>query len=216
LNFSARMMKVSLLLLTGCWTSSQTTTSQPGTPDVSVQLAAVTLGDDCGDAPTLPAPVMKPAPNRRAPAGAPMPPASMAPCAPDQQNCSLSHRSHCDQTSMQISLRATDGAGSTNVRVKKVELLDPRGKLLAELESRTPAKWNGSSYVTWNQQIGANETLATTYVLSAPDWNKLTDGRWNAHSKTFQLRVTLVVGSSDRTVEKQSITPAMVEPAVPT
>jgi hypothetical protein len=211
------MKKLSLLILAGCWTSSQTTTTQPTTPDVSVELAAVTLGDDCGDAPNFQPPVTKPSPNRRAPSAGPMaPPASMAPCAVGQTNCGLSHHRHCDQTSMQISLRAGEGAASTNVRVKKVELLDQRGKVLAALESSGPAKWTGSSYVAWDQQIVGGETLAATYSLSSPNWETLTNGRWNAHSKTFQLRVTLAVGSADRTVEKQSITPAMVEPAVPT
>jgi hypothetical protein len=208
------MKTFSLLILAGCWTSSQTTTTNPPTtPDVSVELAAVTLGDDCGDTNLAP-PAEAPAPNRRAPGGAPAP-MSMAPCMPNQP-CGFAHRSHCDQTSMQISLRATEGAGSTNVRVKKVELLDKRGKVLAELESRTAAKWTGSSYVAWNQTIAAGERLAATYSLSAPNWDALTNGRWNAHSKTFQLRVTLAIGDRDRTVEKQSITPAMIEPPVPT
>jgi len=32
----------------------------------------------------------------------------------------------------------------------------------------------------------------------------------------FKLRVTVTIGSSDRTVEKQSLSPAMLEPAVAT
>jgi hypothetical protein len=201
-----------LLVLGACWTSSsQTTTTQPSTsPDVKVTLAAVTLGDDCGDTADLPAP------SNRVPAKpAPPMPMSMAPCAPGQ-DCSMPYRRHCDQTSMQLSLRASEGSGATSVRVKKVELLDPHGNVLAELESRSPAKWTGSSYVAWNQQLAAGEKLNATYALSAPDWNALTGGRWNAHSKTFQLRVTMAVGTRDRTAMKQSITPAMIEPPVPT
>jgi hypothetical protein len=209
------MKTLSLLALAGCWTSSQTPTTQAPALDVSVSLAAVTLGDDCGDSPNLPAPAAKSAPARRAPsASAPMP--SQAPCDPNGGACGYAYRGHCDQTSMQISLRAGEGAGSTIVRVKKVELLDKRGKVLAELESRAPAKWIGGSYVAWNQQIAGGEKLAATYSLSAPNWDALTDGRWNAHSKTFQLRVTLAIGERERTVEKQSITPAMIEPPVPT
>jgi hypothetical protein len=193
---------LSLLILGACWTSSPqpTVTPQPSAPDVKVTLASVMLGDDCdhefGLAP--------------APAKAPMP----ADCAPGPNGCG-SPKMSCEQTSMQLSLHASEGAGSTNVRVKKVELLDVRGNVLGELAARSPAKWTGSAYEMWNEQIAPNQKLNATYALSAPDWDKL-GGRWNAHSKTFQLRVTLAVGTRDRVALKQSITPAMLEPPVPT
>jgi hypothetical protein len=186
------MLKPSLLALSlaGCWTTSQPTVTQPAAPDVMVELAAVTLGDDCGGSPAVMAP--------------------MDIC----EGCT--YTPHCDQTSMQLSLKATAGTGSTAIQVKKVELLDHRGAFLADLTSRTPTRWNGDAYQPWNQSIEAGRTLSASYMLTAPDWNKLTKGRWNAHTKTFQLRVTLAVGSKDRTVDKQSITPALLEPAVPT
>lgn len=205
------MKTLSLLLLAGCWTTSQPTTSQPATPDVMVELAAVTLGDDCGEITSVAPPVAKlDKPITRAPgaAAAPMPADVCEDCAP--------RRPHCDQTSMQLALRGNPGAGSTAVKIKKVELLDNRGAFLAELTARSPSKWNGESYVAWNQSVAADEKLSASYLLDAPDWNKLTNGRWSAHTKTFQLRVTLAVGSADRTVDKQSITPAMLEPPVPT
>lgn len=199
------MSKLSLLLLAGCWTSSQPFSSQPS-PDVMVELAAVTLGDDCGDSGSSAPPVAvadKPS------ARAPMPPGDLCEgCAP--------YRGHCDQTSMQLALRTGAGTGATFVKIKKVELLDRNGKLLAVLEARLPTKWDGQRYVGWDQRITGDQKLAASYALSAPNWDALTNGRWSAHTRTFQLRVTLAVGTEDRTVDKQSITPAMLEPPVPT
>jgi hypothetical protein len=204
------MKALSLVLLAGCWSNSQP--SQPAAPDVSVmvELAAVTLGDDCGDnvhltPPPREAAVVKP---RKLPPGAAIAPSDLC------QGCVVGP-SHCDQTSMQLALK-TSGAGSTSVAIKKVELLDNRGNFLAELAARGPTKWDGSSYVAWDQQVTGDQRLAASYLLSSPDWDKLTNGRWSAHQKTFQLRVTMAVGSKDRTIDKQSITPAMLEPPVPT
>ncbi len=207
------MLKPSLLLaFAGCWTTSQPITSQPATPDVMVELAAVTLADDCGST-DLPPPVAQmnrpgPSPAAAPAVRAPMPPGDIC------EDCV--YTPHCDQTSMQLALRATAGTGTTNVKIKKVELLDSRGNFLANLDARLPTKWDGQRYAAWDQTIGADQKLAASYLLNAPDWNALTGSRWSAHTKTFQLRVTLAVGTKDRTVDKQSITPAMLEPPVPT
>lgn len=200
------MKALGLLVLAGCWTSSQPST-QPATPDVSVELAAVTLGDDCNDAESIAPPVAR-LDKPSAAAGAPMPADICVGCAPI--------RPHCDQTSMQLALRASPGTGATAVKIKKVELLDSRGGFLATLEARTPMRWNGESYVGWTQTVDAGGKLNASYLLSSPNWDALTNGRWSAHTKTFQLRVTLAIGAAERTVDKQSITPAMLEPPVPT
>lgn len=199
------MKALSLLVLAGCWTSSQPSAPTPEV-QVDVELAAVTLGDDCNDAESIAPPVARI--DKPSAAGAPMPADICVGCAPI--------RPHCDQTSMQLALRATPGAGAMAVKIKKVELLDSRGGFLATLEARTPMRWNGDSYVGWTQTVDAGGKLNASYLLSAPNWDALTNGRWSAHTKTFQLRVTLAIGSSERTVDKQAITPAMLEPPVPT
>lgn len=117
---------------------------------------------------------------------------------------------------MQLALRASPGAGPSAVKIKKVELLDNRGKFLAVLDARTPMRWDGASYVEWRESVDAGQKLNASYLLSSPNWDALTAGRWSAHTKTFQLRVTVAIASSDRTVDKRSITPAMLEPSVPT
>ncbi len=200
------MKALSLVVLAGCWTTSQP--SQPATRDldVMVELAAVTLGDDCGDTESIAPPVAQL--DKPSAAAAPMPADICVGCAPIRHSC--------DQTSMQLALRADPGSGSTAVKIKKVELLDSHGMLLGVLEARTPMRWDGESYVGWTERVAAGQKLNASYLLSSPNWDALTAGRWSAHTKTFQLRVTLAIGPSDRTVDKQSITPAMLEPPVPT
>jgi hypothetical protein len=225
------MLKTWLLAstaLVGCWTSKDV--EKPAKADVSVELSAVTLADDCGDAsqlqppatkrlaaaqeralpasPAIPAPAKEPA--RREP-----PSASAVPADCAAEGCGGS-RYACEPTSMQLSVRSSM-AEPTAIAIKKVELLDKNGLVLGVLTPRTPSKWNGSAYETWDQQIAPSTSLSASYRLSAPLWHEIVDGgRWEAHTKTFQLRVTVGVGSGERTVEKKAITVAMMEPPVPT
>jgi len=191
-------------LAAGCATSDATPAK-----DVSVELAAVTLADDCGRPPPQPARPAKPRPS------SPASPSVVAPGDCGGPDCG--GHSRCDQTSMQLSFKAPAGATRTTIKIKKVELLDPKGKVLEVLTARSPARWTAEgSYVAWDETIAADQTVASTYELNSPSWDKLTNGRWSAHSKTFQLRVTVTIGSANRTVEKQSITPARLAPPVPT
>ncbi|HEU0035039.1 MAG TPA: hypothetical protein VFQ53_30645 [Kofleriaceae bacterium] len=189
------MMK-SWVVLVLCLAAVACTSSDAKVPnEITVELAAVTLGDDC--APPKPAT-----------------PAAVAPSRCAGPNCGR----RCDQTSMQLAIRAQPGVKHTTLAIKKVELLDDKGKLLQELAAREGTVWNDAkgAYVAWDQTIDASANLKTMYALAAPNWDKLTNGRWHAHEKTFQLRVTVVIGSGTRTVEKQAITPTRLPPAVPT
>ena len=199
------MTKTNRFLLLAALAANCATSDATPTKDVSVELAAVTLADDCGRPPPAPA-----RPARTAPSS----PSVVAPADCGGPNCGYSR---CDQTSMQLSFKAPAGVKPTTIKIKRVELLDTKGKVLEVLAVRAPARWTAEgSYVAWNETITAGQTVASTYELDSPDWDKLTNGRWSAHSKTFQLRVTVTIGSADRTVEKQSITPARLAPAVPT
>jgi hypothetical protein len=194
------------LILAGCWSTTQPETTKPIVPtDVGVELAAVTLADDCGDLTPAQASAPAAAPAREAPADS---------CAAGY-DCGGFARHACEQTSMQLAFKASAGTKSTSVRVKRVELLDADGGLLGELRSRGAKRWTNDHYVAWNQKIGPEEAVSATYSLESPDYEAF-GGRWSAHEKTFQLRVTIEVGDRERVVEKQSITPAMLEPPVPT
>lgn len=212
-KISSWFAMVSMVSMAAACTAGE---ASPGA-DVAVELASVTLADDCGSPPPPP-----PSPAFAQPPAAPSrsaPRKPSTPAAAEPADCAVGgcgSRRGCEQTSMQLSLRAPAGARPTTIRIKKVELLDGKGKLLQVLAARAPTRWTDKSYVAWDQQIGAGETLATSYALESPSWDKLTNGRYNAHSKTFQLRVTVTVGTANKTVEKQSITPAMLPPPVPT
>ncbi len=196
-----------MLFVAGCGASD----AGPA-PDVAVELASVTLGDDCGG--SLPAPVKLAGPakgndeqeRRRAPD---------AKRDPDADRDSLVAY-ECQQTSMQLVLKATPSAKATTIKIKKVELLDLKGKVLETLTAKHPSKWSGKKYDKWNEAVAASETLQTSYALTTPNWTKLTGNRRNASSKPFQVRVTVTVGTQDRTFEKQATAAAQIEPEVDT
>ncbi len=114
---------------------------------------------------------------------------------------------------MQLMIKS---ASATTIKVTKVELLDDKGKLLQVLTSRAPKQWSDPKYVTWDEKVAGGQKVQAMYDLSMPNWDKLTNGRWSAHEKSFQLRVTVAVGGANKTVEKQSITPVRLPPPVPT
>lgn len=185
------------------------------TTDLRVELASVTLADQCGNA-NMPPPVVV----KTADAMTPKTPAADAPAAPraacqPNQDCSGGRRPQaCEQTSMQLSFTSTHPQPS-KIEVKKVELLDDSGKLLGELTAQPAMRWGTDKYEAWDQMVPANQTVSASYPLSALPYDKM-GGRYQAHDKQFQLRVTVSVGGKDQTVEKKAIAPTMLEPAVPT
>lgn len=185
--------------------------TRPVAPDIRVELAAVTLADDCAP----PAPSPPPAkPARPAKAAKPASP----PVLQSQQPGVVAEPAsrHCEQTSMQLGITAPAGTKPTTIQIKKVELLDAKGKLLEVLAARNPTRFVDQAYAPWDEHVGAGEKVSAMYALTAPNWDKLTGGRWNAHEKAFQLRVTFSIGSARKTIDKQSITPVRLPPPVPT
>jgi len=175
---------------------------------VTVEIASVTLADQCGSSGRMQPPVKT--------AQAPAQPAASEPVAAPRKvgpgGGGAVARRACEQTSMQLAIKAP--AGET-IAIKKVELLDANGKLINELAATAPQKWDGSAYAVWDEKLAAGDDIAVAYALGSPDWNKV-GGRYAANGKTFQLRVTLAVGANEKVVEKQAISAAHIEPAVPT
>ncbi len=208
-----------LVAVASCATSEAKTAD-----DLSVVLASVTLADQC-PVTTPPPPPPPPPPTKfakppvttqseqsPAPGGAAV---ARAKCAKGS-NCGGPRR-HCEQTSMQLTLSPTSGFKGSWVEIKRVELLDTKGKVVQTLTASVPMKWStaAGAYTAWDQKLGT-DVVRATYNLTSPDWNKLTNGRINAPGHTFQLRVVVSVGGSDRTVEKTAIVPARVAPMVVT
>jgi len=197
-----------LLALASCSESSANSVKDPFAkpPPVaalSVEIGAVTLADDC-------APKDAPAgmvPEEAAPPSTPAAPARRAP----------GYRGHCDQTTMQLMIKTPASFKAGTVKIKKVELLDADGKLLQTLAARNPRAWkNTTSYLPWDEKVGPSAGINSMYDLASPDWNTLTKGRWNAHSKKFQVRVVVEIGNASKTVTRQAITAARLPPPVPT
>lgn len=198
----------------------------PKTPAIKVELSGVTLAENCADGqptkPLAPPPVKQPASagssSQPAPAGEAAAVAADMPasgsCAPGMR-CGGFPQPACEQTAMQLLVGVPDGAVATTLKIKTVELLDDKGAVVGTLTARAPSKWDGKgTYVAWDEAVTGS--VAVSYKLSAPDWNKLTGGIWNAASKKFALRVTVAVSDKDRTIEKQAIVPVMPEPPVAT
>jgi hypothetical protein len=192
-------------------------------PEIAVELAGVTLAEDCADG-IATKPITPPAqPVQQTPKPAAKVDAnasqdiSAGACAGGPGSCRGPSQPACEQTAMQLSVKVPAGVAASSIKVKKVELLDDAGTAVGELTARAPTKWDGGAYIAWDEALpGGAAQLSASYKLTQPDWNKLTGGRMNAPSKRFRLRVTFAIGSKDRVVEKQSITPAMPEPVVVT
>jgi hypothetical protein len=194
-------------------------TSEAKTPDdITIELSSVTLADNCPTPAVQPPPpggFAKPPPAQTQRESQTQPQAARGSCA--RPPCPSIGRSRaCEQTSMQLAFSQA-GAKQTTIQIKRVELLDDKGKLLQTLTASMPAQWDAAkgSYIAWDGALAAKSSVKSTYRLTAPDWNKL-GGRFNAQARKFQLRVIVTVGGADRTVEKTSIIPAHIEPMVVT
>jgi hypothetical protein len=187
-------MKTAALILglTGCWSASQPTPTP--SPDAELNLASVSLGDDCPDATT----------------GEPvdLAPAHGSCAAPGPCNFG---QSRCEQTMLQLTVSSQT---ATKLQIKKIELLDQTGKLLGTLAARKPTQWGSDAYIAWNEQVPANQPLKASYSLSAPDWSALPGGR--DPSVTYKVRVTFAVGDHDRVIEKEASVLANIEAPVVT
>jgi hypothetical protein len=188
---------------------------------ITVELASVTLANDCGSygMPPPPPEVMAAAPMKREAAGqrvadedisagAASVVASETYCPPGADCRSAGrHRGGCQQTSMQLYFKALAPAV---VKIKKVELLDVAGKYVQDLASRSPTHWNDSAYVAWDEKLVPGKQVSTSYALAAPNWNKL-GGREKAQTKKYHLRVVVDIGDAEHTLEKLSISPAVMQ-----
>lgn len=163
----------------------------PKPPEISVKLASTRLGSDCGMGGVPKAPPAtevkqkKPERNRKPPIDA----------HPPQEPPGV--RIPCDQTAVQFSVRAPATAQRTKLTLKKVELLDNNGVWLETLTAASPSKWGTDNFVDWDETIAPGQTLAVGYKLTQPDWSKIK----NANQRSFKMRVVVLVGGEERTME---------------
>lgn len=145
--------------------------------NVTVQMTAATLADECGGAPPAPAAKEKSKAKRD----------------------SALRRTACEQSSMQLSVVAAAGSAETQVAVKKVELFDDTGALIGALTPGTPSVWGADgTYQAWDEKVGAGQELSVSYALSEPPWQNVPD-RFN---QTYVLKAVITVGSGDQAVQR--------------
>jgi hypothetical protein len=189
---------VAALALSSCWKS----TAEPKRPEaggVDVALASVTLGDNCGRAPVA----QEPAAAKRAPS---------AELADASNSGAPAGNISCEPSAMVLSLKSTGNA--TKIAIKRVEVLGADGKAIGELTPSNPTLWTESAYVPWDEALAAKQTAQATYTLTVFDWSKVEGGRYSGTPLT--VRVTLEVGSTERTVTKQTEIRTMPDPDVVT
>lgn len=202
------MLRLSLLVVVACGSSTSVPKQQPPTADpkpvamgaITVDLASVSLAEDCGTNAKPADPVIAP-PTHRKPQPPQAPKASQPPGAP-ASNSGGYHAGEraCEQTTMQLSIKA-EGAGT--ISIKRVELLDASGKLVGTLTPRSPSTWTGGDYQPWDERVAAGQNLTASYALSAPEWSKLPGGR--DPSLQLRVRVTVGVGNEERTLDKAAV-----------
>lgn len=162
-----------------------------GAKAVVVTISSITLGEDCGESPD-PAP----APKRGKASKASSKPSS------DGESSAMGARARraCEQTSMQLAVRSGAEAPSAAIKIKSVELYDDAGKLVGTLHSRGPSVWTAASgtYQTWDQKSAPGADLNVRYVLTAPDWTKVSS-RWN---RSYTVKAVITVGGADQKVER--------------
>lgn len=108
---------------------------------------------------------------------------------------------------VQMAFFASDATAAASIAIVSVVLVDGRnGNTVETLSTSSPAVWNGSAYVGWNEQVTPGGDLRASYQLTAPKWSAIdgTDtrnGTASSYSIPFRLRMTLRIDGSEVTIE---------------
>ncbi len=171
-------------------TPEPTPTTAPAKLAVTVQMTAVTLGDDCGGGPSAASAKQKGATQMRL----------------DRA---------CEPSSMQLSVVAPAGSTPTQLAVKKVELVDDKGAKIGDLTARAPTVWDqNGTYQAWDQRVAPGTELSVSYQLSQPPWGDVPDRR----NRGYVLKAVFTIGDGEQAVQREveSNAPARLPPGVKT
>ena len=182
---------------------------EPETADVVVLMTAATLADDCGGAPnTKPAaPTPKSQSKNRGKSKlkrdrAPSPKGKRA-------------RRRCKQSSIQLSVTASNDAAPTQITVKSVELLLSSGDSVGMLQTRSPSVWSDADgYAPWDEKVEPGQDLSVSYAVSSPEWDQVK----NRRSQTYSVKAVVSIAGSDQTLAQNVVVdvPASLPPNVKT
>lgn len=188
------MRAIALVAVFGCGSAAPTPVT-PVDPNaaIAIDIASVSLAEDCG-AGAQPADPVRP----RTP--------SPSSAQPDDGDAPSEGEAACEQTTLQLSIRAKSAG---KIAIKRVELLAADGKRVGTLRSRSPSKWVSGDYQPWNERVEPGQTTAS-YALSQPDWDKLSKGR--DPSVAYRVRVVIEVDGAERVFDKQATVEAPAYP----
>ncbi|MBL8957665.1 MAG: hypothetical protein JNK82_43220 [Myxococcaceae bacterium] len=158
---------------------------------VDVAVSAITLGDDCGSSALTP-------PQNESDG------ARFADCA--AANCGI-----CRASSVQLDIVSQQHT-TAKFTVIEVYLFDADTHALVDtLKPSAPTKWDGSSYLAWDENVPSLTNLKAKYTLTAPKRSGAA-GLW-APSKPFKTQVVVEVDGQRRTLSGPD---AYFEPEVAT
>lgn len=167
------------LLGAACSSSGTKAPSAPPALRAELGVTAATLAGDCGE-------------GQVAAGAAPMPAPAAAIAASCPAGVECSYHAPCQQSAVQLTLRAVGSGAPTPVAVQRIELLDTSGAVLGTMTGRAVTRWVDGVYTPWDGQLHAGEALKLSVPTSEPPWDKVPGGRFG--SGTFQVRVTVTVG----------------------
>ncbi len=166
--------------------------------EITVQMTAATLADDCGGGPKAPPPKPVPKAKRKVER------TSKSRSKSDRARGAKAKR-RCEQSSIQLAVTAPQGAKPAQVAIKSVELRLESGELVGTLQTREPSVWlDPDGYKPWDENIRPGEDLSVSYALTRPDWSAVED-RWN---QTYTVKAVVSVAGSDQSVEKKVVVDA--------
>ena len=108
---------------------------------------------------------------------------------------------YCRQSGVQISFKASAEGSAAAIEITKVVLIEGADKELETLTPSNPKAWNGTGYVTWNQNIAPGAEVRSTYSLSSPAWSK----NGGNYTKQYKVRITVKVGDGTTVIDSEPV-----------
>lgn len=170
----------------------------PDPAEIRVEIASVTLGQECD-----------PAAGAKAEATIKAD-ADVSAAAAADKSASKRKRA-CEQSTLQLSVWGAQVGKPVELRLGAVELLDENGRALGRLVAREPTRFDGDVYRVWDQQIAPRSTQTVSYKLGATPVPI-------ARDTGYRVQVHVTVGGRERTVTKslRLESPAYAPPDVKT
>jgi hypothetical protein len=116
--------------------------------------------------------------------------------------CAAGGGGFCQPSNLQMAFIADAGTKGAAFEIVKAELLDSsNGAVIDALTVTKPQIWNGSGYVTWDQNVTPGGDLKASYDLSSPQWSKI-DGTQtgrvsSSYSKAYKLQLTIRIDGAE-------------------